>query len=93
MGALGIRDIRLFNFALIRCQLWRLISNKDTFCFKVLSSRYFLDGNIFHSKRVDKASFTWSSITAVAEALKDGFGWQVGSDIKSQDHFENIAET
>ncbi|MBA0643630.1 hypothetical protein Goklo_027901 [Gossypium klotzschianum] len=36
-------------------------------------------GDIFHPKRVDKASFTWSIIAATEDALKDEFGWQVGS--------------
>ncbi|KAK8335227.1 hypothetical protein V6Z11_A09G040100 [Gossypium hirsutum] len=79
MGGLGIRDVRLFNLALLGRQVWRLINNKDSLCFKVLSSKYFPDGNIFKAKKVDKASFTWSSIATAAEALKDGFGWQVGN--------------
>ncbi|KAA3483592.1 reverse transcriptase [Gossypium australe] len=77
MGGLGIRDVWLFNLALLGRQVSRLINNKDSLCFKVLSSKYFSDGNIFKAKKVDKASFTWSSIAVVAEALKDGFGWQV----------------
>ncbi|KAL1151424.1 hypothetical protein V6Z11_A09G041000 [Gossypium hirsutum] len=68
MGGLGIRDVRLFNLALLRRQVWRLINNTNSLCFKVLSLKYFPD-----------ASFTWSSITAAVETLKDGFGWQVGN--------------
>ncbi|MBA0844732.1 hypothetical protein Goarm_023173, partial [Gossypium armourianum] len=79
MGGLGIRNVRLFNLALLGRQVWRLINNTDTLCFKVLSSKYFLDGNIFNAKKVDKASFTWTSIATVAEALKEGFGWQIGN--------------
>ncbi|KAA3468125.1 Cyclopropane-fatty-acyl-phospholipid synthase [Gossypium australe] len=58
MGGLGIRDVCFFNLALLGRKVWRLINNKDSLCYKVLSSRYFLDGNIFKAKRVDKASFT-----------------------------------
>ncbi|KAG8492715.1 hypothetical protein CXB51_010474 [Gossypium anomalum] len=76
---IGIHDIRLFNITLLGRQVWRLINNKDSICFKVLSSEYFPDGNIFNAKRVEKASFTWSSIAAVAVKLKRGFGWQVGN--------------
>ncbi|KAA3483583.1 Ribonuclease H-like superfamily protein [Gossypium australe] len=82
MGGLGIRDIQLLNLAFLGHQVWRFINNKDTLCFKVLSSKYFRDGDIFHPKRVEKASFTWSSIAAAAKAFKDGFGWQVGSGIR-----------
>ncbi|TYI76843.1 hypothetical protein E1A91_D06G105100v1, partial [Gossypium mustelinum] len=79
MGGLGIRNVRLFNLALLGRQVWRLINNTDTLCFKVLSSKYFPDGNMFNAKKVDKASFTWTSIATATETLKDGFGWQVGN--------------
>ncbi|KAL1172611.1 hypothetical protein V6Z11_A05G359800 [Gossypium hirsutum] len=82
MGGLGIRDVRLFNLALLGRQVWRLLNNTDSLCFKVLSSKYFPDGNIFHAKKVDKASFTWSSIAKAVEAFQDGFGWQVGNGEK-----------
>ncbi|MBA0707313.1 hypothetical protein Golax_019364, partial [Gossypium laxum] len=36
-------------------------------------------GDIFHPKRVDKASFTWSIIAVAEDALKEEFGSQVGS--------------
>ncbi|KAK5842469.1 hypothetical protein PVK06_004831 [Gossypium arboreum] len=81
MGGIGIRDISLFNLALLGRQVWRLINNKEL-CYKVLSSKYFPDGNIFNSKKVDKASFTWTSIAAAANTFKDGFGWQVGNGNK-----------
>ncbi|KAK5786023.1 hypothetical protein PVK06_040648 [Gossypium arboreum] len=82
MGGLGIRDVKLFNLALLGRQVWRLLNNTDSLCFKVLSSKYFPDGNIFHAKKVDKASFTWSSIAKAVEAFQDGFGWQVGNGEK-----------
>ncbi|KAH1096918.1 hypothetical protein J1N35_013839 [Gossypium stocksii] len=39
----------------------------------VLSSKYFHNGNICNAKKIDKAFFTWSSIAATVEALKNGF--------------------
>ncbi|MBA0850344.1 hypothetical protein Goshw_028577 [Gossypium schwendimanii] len=79
--------MRLFNIALLGRQVWRLINNKESLCFKVLSSKYFPDGNIFNAKKVNRASFTWSSITAALEFLKNGFGWQIGNgeNIKIRD--------
>ncbi|KAL1126217.1 hypothetical protein V6Z11_A13G097200, partial [Gossypium hirsutum] len=88
MEGLGIRDVRLFNLALLGRQVWRLLNNTDSLCFKVLSSRYFPDGNIFHAKKVDKASFTWSSIAAAVEAFKDGFGWQNEKYVKDLWHVD-----
>ncbi|KAK5819935.1 hypothetical protein PVK06_024970 [Gossypium arboreum] len=82
MGGLGFRDVRLFNLALLGRQVWRLLNNTDSLYFKVLSSKYFPDGNIFHAKKVDKASFTWLSIAAAVHIFKDGFGWRVGNGEK-----------
>ncbi|KAK5793976.1 hypothetical protein PVK06_035163 [Gossypium arboreum] len=73
MGDIGLRDLRLFNLALIDDKFDRLISYKDTLCFQVLSSKYFHNGDLFHLKKVDKPSFIWSSISAAARALEKGF--------------------
>ncbi|KAG8489401.1 hypothetical protein CXB51_017851 [Gossypium anomalum] len=42
-------------------KVWRLIRFKYTLCYKVLSSKYFPNGDVFRSKMVDKPSYTWSS--------------------------------
>lgn len=79
MGGLGFQDFRSFNLALLGRQVWRLINNKDTLCFRVLSAKYFPDGNIFNAKRVDKLSYAWTSITAAAKAFNSGLGWHIGN--------------
>ncbi|KAK5820003.1 hypothetical protein PVK06_025044 [Gossypium arboreum] len=78
-GGIGIRNMHLFNIALLGNQVWRFVNNKDFLCFKVLSSKYFPEGNIFKAKCMNKPSFTWSSIVVAVEKLKNGFGWQVGN--------------
>ncbi|KAA3483823.1 non-ltr retroelement reverse transcriptase [Gossypium australe] len=59
---IGFKDLHLFNVALLGRQVWRLIECKDTLCYKVLSAKYFPNGDIFHPKKIDKPSFTWQSI-------------------------------
>ncbi|KAK5843387.1 hypothetical protein PVK06_005843 [Gossypium arboreum] len=59
-------------------QVWRLISCKDTLCFRVLRAKYFSDGDFFHPEHIDKPSFTWQSIAKAASLLYEGFGWNVG---------------
>ncbi|TYH58647.1 hypothetical protein ES332_D08G170000v1 [Gossypium tomentosum] len=78
MGGLGFQDIHLFNLTLLGRQVRRLINNKYTICYKVLSSKYFPARNIFNSKKVDRSSFTRRSIATASNAFKDGFEWQVG---------------
>ncbi|KAH1040036.1 hypothetical protein J1N35_041779 [Gossypium stocksii] len=80
MGGIGFRDLHLFNLALLGKQVWRLMIQKDTLCFKVFSAKYFPDGNVFRHKHYDKPSFTWASIAKATDAVKDGFMWQVGDD-------------
>ncbi|KAK5775495.1 hypothetical protein PVK06_043391 [Gossypium arboreum] len=78
MRGMGFRDLQLFNLALLGRQVWRLMTHTDTLCFKVLSAKYFPEGDVFSYKQGDKPSFTWTSIAKAVDALKDGFLWQVG---------------
>lgn len=82
MGGLGFKDLLCFNVALLGRQVWRLASCKDTFCFKVLSTKYFPDGDIFRPKKVDKPSFTWKTIVRAACILHEGFRWNAGNGRK-----------
>ncbi|XP_012441984.1 uncharacterized protein LOC105766996 [Gossypium raimondii] len=75
-------DLRCFNVALLGRKVWRLISCRDTLCYKVLSAKYFPDGDVLRSKRIDKPSFAWKSIVKAASILYDGFGWNVGNESK-----------
>ncbi|KAH1082270.1 hypothetical protein J1N35_022031 [Gossypium stocksii] len=84
VGGLGFHDLLLFNLSLLGRQVWRLTQFKDTLYYKVLSSKYFPNGNIFWPKEVDKPSYTWSGIFKAAKALQNGFVWFVG-DGKSID--------
>ncbi|TYI84212.1 hypothetical protein E1A91_D05G348400v1, partial [Gossypium mustelinum] len=78
MEGMGFRDMKLFNLALLGRQVWRLMQFKDTLCFRVLSSKYFPEGDILCSKSCDKPSYTWSSIVKATEFFKEGFVWLVG---------------
>lgn len=79
MGGLRFRDLHLFNIALLRRQVWRLLHQRGTLYFWVLSVKYFSDGNIFNPKSVDKPSYSWLSILAGVKELEVGFGWQIAN--------------
>ncbi|KAK8335465.1 hypothetical protein V6Z12_A09G056000 [Gossypium hirsutum] len=89
MGGLGFRDLHLFNLALLRRQAYRLLTDKDTLCYRVLSSKYFLNGNFSSPKHVDKPSVTWSNIATVVRSLRQGFGWLVGKGKSLDIHKDN----
>ncbi|KAG8483530.1 hypothetical protein CXB51_023272 [Gossypium anomalum] len=71
VGGMGFRDMHVFNLALLSKQVWRLVNFKDTLCFKVLSAKYFPEGDVFWPKWCDRLSFTWMSIAKAAATLKD----------------------
>ncbi|XP_017609264.1 uncharacterized protein LOC108455176 [Gossypium arboreum] len=79
MGGLGFRDLWLFNVALLGRQVWRLIHCTDTLCYRVLSSKYFLDGDVFHPKSLDKPYFMWQNIAKATRVLYEGFDWNIGN--------------
>ncbi|KAG8497033.1 hypothetical protein CXB51_008257 [Gossypium anomalum] len=80
MRGLGFRDLRRFNVAFLGWQVWHLMSCKDTLCFRVLSAKYFSDGDVLHPKHIDKPSFTWQSIAKAARLSGASIGlnrWEI----------------
>ncbi|KAK5792849.1 hypothetical protein PVK06_033975 [Gossypium arboreum] len=53
IGAIGFRDMHLFNLALLGRQAWRLINFNGTLCFKMWSAKYFPEGDVFKPKLCD----------------------------------------
>ncbi|KAL4296847.1 hypothetical protein GQ457_12G013350 [Hibiscus cannabinus] len=79
-GGMGFRDLRLFNYALLGKQVWKLITCRDSLCFKVLSAKYFPSGNVLEAVPKDHSSFVWTSILRAKDKLKEGFHWRIGID-------------
>ncbi|KAL4297182.1 hypothetical protein GQ457_12G013370 [Hibiscus cannabinus] len=79
-GGLGFRNLKQFNIALLGKQVWKLYTCRDSLCFKVMSAKYFPDGNIMNAGPKDKCSFVWRSILKAKEELKAGFHWRIGID-------------
>ncbi|KAL4310649.1 hypothetical protein GQ457_01G015890 [Hibiscus cannabinus] len=62
VGGLGFLVLHLFNLALLAKHVWHLITNNDSLCFKVLSARYFFDGNILYANLGGIHSIIWHGI-------------------------------
>jgi len=76
--ALGFRDIRLFNQALLARQAWRLIEFPDSLCSRLLKAKYFPNGDLLDTAFPNQVSPTWRSIMHGLERLKKGAIWRVG---------------
>jgi hypothetical protein len=77
-GGMGFRNFAVFNQALLAKQAWRLQTNPESLCSRVLRARYFKNGCFMSASCPKAASFTWRSILHGRELLADGLIMRVG---------------
>lgn len=78
-GGMGFRDLYSFNLAMLAKQCWRLITNPDSLCAKVLKAKYYPNVSLIQASLKNGASFTWQSIMKGLELFKRGYIWRIGS--------------
>src|SRR4051812_5518152 len=78
-GGVGFRDLHNFNLAVLAKQCWRLIQNQDSLCARVLSAKYYPDGDVLKAGPKKGSSFTCQSIVMGIQTLKRGCIWRVGT--------------
>jgi hypothetical protein len=61
-GGLGFRDLHAFNMAMLSKQAWRILTEPELLCARVLAAKYFLEGDILKAKPRRNISYTWRSI-------------------------------
>lgn len=79
-GGMGFKDLHLFNKAMLGKQGWRLTTQPDSLCTRVLKGRYFHDGEFLSCTRKKHTSHTWSAILAGREVLGQGLIKRIGDD-------------
>lgn len=77
-GGMGFRDMRIFNQAMLGKQCWRLLTEPNSLCARVLKGRYFPSGDFWTATCPRSASYTWRSLLFGKEILKKGVRWCVG---------------
>jgi hypothetical protein len=77
-GGLGFRDLYGFNLAMLARQGWRMLTNPDSLCARVLKARYFPNCSILEANVSDGISYSWRSILKGVQLLKKGLIWRVG---------------
>ena len=73
----------LFDLAMLARQGWRLLTQPDTLCARVMQAKYYPDGRLLKTEAKDGISYTWRSILKGVELLKEGLIWRIedGSSI------------
>ena len=79
MGGLGFRDMKIFNQAMLGRQCWRLLTEPNSLCAKVLKGRYHPNCSFMDSGLTRSSSFTWRSLMHGKSLLDRGLLWWVGN--------------
>ncbi|XP_042962439.1 uncharacterized protein LOC122296704 [Carya illinoinensis] len=78
VGDLGFRDLEHFNHA-NASQGWRLLHFPNSLAAKVLSSKYYLDGQFLKATTPRHSSLIWRSLMAAKPLLEEGLFWRIGN--------------
>ncbi|XP_071680384.1 uncharacterized protein [Lolium perenne] len=76
---MGFRDMVLFNQAMLGRQAWRLLTEPDSLCARVLKGRYFPDTDFWNATKPRSSSYTWRSILFGKELVQAGVRWGIGN--------------
>jgi hypothetical protein len=81
-GGLGLRDLGMFNEALLAKQVWRLMHNTSSLFYRVFKPKYFPRCSILEAKPSCRGSLAWKSILGATQLIDKGLIWRVGSGSK-----------
>jgi hypothetical protein len=78
-GGMGFRDLEMFNVALLGKHGWRLMTDPNSLCARVLKGRYYPNSDFLQATTPARSSATWRAIVAGREALQLGLLKRIGS--------------
>lgn len=77
-GGMGLKDLTLFNEAMLAKLAWRLLHDDSSLFYKVFKARFFPTGTIFDAKDLVSASYAWKSTLKGRDVIQKGALWRVG---------------
>ena len=78
-GGMGFRQLKQFNLALLAKQGWRLQTKQDSLAYRVLKAKYFPKCEFVEASLGNNPSFSWRSIMAAQNLVREGIQWRVGN--------------
>ena len=83
-GGLGLRDIQLFNQALLAKQAWRILTNPTCLLARVVLGKYCQNKNFMEVTVPTVCSHGWRSILHGRELLRDNVGKAIGNGLATK---------
>lgn len=77
-GGLGFREMKLFNWALLSKQSWRLVMGTCRLLDQIIKARYYPSSSFMEFELGSNLSYTCRGIREVKWVLRRGLRWRVG---------------
>ena len=78
-GGLGLKDIQLFNTALLAKLPWRMLTNHNCLLSRVLIGKYCQNASLLRVEASKSISHGWRGILAVRDLLVEHLGKVIGN--------------
>lgn len=75
---MGLKDIEVFNLALLGKRIWKMVNNLDSLMARVFKGKYFPNASVLEAPLGNKPSFSWRSIHAAQDLMKKGMRKEFG---------------
>ena len=75
-GGMEFKEIEKFNDALLAKQVWCMMHNPDSLCYKVFKARFFPNCSILEDNECTVGSYAWKSILSARDVVRKGMVWQ-----------------
>jgi hypothetical protein len=82
-GGLGFRKFECFNEAMLSKLAWWILSDRDSFCVKVLRGKYKVRFNWLSCSPTKSSSFAWKGIESTRSLLAKGACRLVGNGVNT----------
>jgi hypothetical protein len=73
----GLRDLMLFTKVMLGKQVWRLLTEPNSLCARVLKGRYIPDCDFWNAPRPRSSPFTWHNILFGKDLVQQGLRWGI----------------